>query len=174
MRTRTRVAAVGAAIAVLTVGVAPLISGAADHLETPLAKANHSLDITDIYAFDGANSKKTVLVMNVNPLAGVVSGTAFSTSGEHRFNIDTNGDSVADDVYAVTFGAPGHGGKQPLTLWKNGARVLDGKTGNANNGGGAKLYAGIKDDPFFFDLASFRRWRDPDGDGAFTYTGPPD
>jgi hypothetical protein len=45
-------------------------------------------------------------------------------------------------------------------------------TGNANVGGGAKLYAGIKDDPFYFDLASFLRWRDPDGDGDYTYTGP--
>lgn len=172
MRTTTKVASVGAAIAILTVGAAPLISGAADHLEAPLAKANHSLDITDIYAFDGASSKKTVLVLNVNPLAGVVSGTEFSTAGEYHFNIDTNGDAVADDVYTVTFGEPGHGGKQPLALWKDGDRILDGMTGNANVGGGAKLYAGVMDDPFFFDLASFRRWRDPDGDGAYTYTGP--
>jgi hypothetical protein len=172
MRTRSKVAAVGAAIAILTVGVAPLISGAADHLEAPLAKANHDLDITDIYAFDGDNSRKTVLVLNVNPFAGAMSGTHFSTSGEYRLNIDKNGDFVADDVYAVTFRNGGPGGKQLLTLWKNGAKVLDGKTGNANNGGGAKVYAGLKDDPFFFDLISFRAWRDPDGDGAFTYTGP--
>lgn len=172
MRTRTKVAAVGAAIAVLTVGVAPLISGAADHLEAPLAKANHDLDITDIYAFDGANSKNTVLVLNVNPLAGVASGTEFSTDGEYRLNIDKTGDAVADDVYTVTFGTDAPDGKQSLSLWKNGTAVLSGKTGNANAGAGAKLYAGVKDDPFFFDLASFRRWRDPDGNGVFTYTGP--
>jgi hypothetical protein len=171
MRTRTKVGAVGAAIAVLTVGVAPLISGAADHLEAPLAKAHHDLDITDVYAFNGANSKNTVLVLNVNPLAGVASGTEFSTDGHYNLNIDKTGDAVADDVYTVTFGADAPDGKQSLTLWKNGNRVLSGKTGNANVGGGAKLYAGLKDDPFFFDLASFRRWRDPDGDGAFTYTG---
>ena len=90
----------------------------------------------------------------------------------YRFNIDRNGDAVADDVYTVTFGAANaSNGKQALTLKKDGTTVLTGKTGNANNGGGAKLYAGVKDDPFFFDLASFIRWRDPDGDGAFTYTG---
>jgi hypothetical protein len=38
--------------------------------------------------------------------------------------------------------------------------------------GGGRVFAGPRDDPFFFDLASFIRWRDPDGDGAFTYTGP--
>ena len=172
MRTRTKAAAIGAAIAVLTVGVAPMLSGAADHLEAPLAVANHSLDITDIYAFDGANSKKTVLVMDVNPLVGPVSGRTFSTTGEYRFNIDRDGDYVADDIYTVKFASGGPGGKQLLTLWKNGNVVLNGKTGNANNGGGAKLYAGVRDDPFFFDLASFKHWRDPDGVGPFTYDGP--
>ena len=172
MRTSRKVLAVGAAMAVLSATAAPLLVGAADHLESPNAKANHALDITDIYAFDGANSKNTVLVMNVNPLAGVVSGTKFATDGTYRFNIDRTGDEVADDVYTVTFGAvDASNGKQPLTLKKDGTTVLTGKTGNANNGGGAKLYAGLKDDPFFFDLASFIRWRDPDGDGAFTYTG---
>ncbi|HZM72188.1 MAG TPA: DUF4331 family protein [Candidatus Polarisedimenticolia bacterium] len=173
MRTRTKVAAVGAAIAVLTVGVAPLISGAADHLEAPLAKAHHDLDITDIYAFDGANSKNTVLVIDVNPFAGTATntGTKFSTDGEYRFNVDTDGDYAADDIYTVTFGSNAPDGKQSLTLWKNGSAVVSGKTGNASIGGGAKVYAGLRDDPFFFDLVSFRAWRDPDGDGAFTYTG---
>ena len=173
MRTIRNLLALGAAMAVLSAGAAPLLVGAADHLESPNAKANHALDITDIYAFDAATSARTVLVMNVNPLAGVVSGTSFATNGSYRFNIDRTGDAVADDVYTVTFGARNAANKkQPLTLKKDGATVLTGTTGNANVGGGAKLYAGIKDDPFFFDLASFIRWRDPDGDGAFTYTGP--
>jgi hypothetical protein len=162
----------GAAAVVLTVGASPMLSNAADHLEAPLAKANHALDITDIYAFDAANSKNTVLVVDVNPLAGVVSGKKFDTDGTYDLNIDKNGDYVADAVYRVTFGSSAPDGKQSLTLKRNGATILTGKTSNANAGGGAKLYAGVRDDPFFFDLTSFMRWRDPDGDGAFTYTGP--
>jgi hypothetical protein len=172
MRTSRNLLALGAAMAVLGAGAAPILVGAADHLESPNAKANHALDITDIYAFDGANSARTVLVMNVNPLAGVVSGKKFATDGTYRFNIDRNGDDVADDVYVATFGAANAStGKQSVKLKKNGTTVLTGTTGNAVVGGGAKLYAGVKDDPFFFDLTSFLRWRDPDGDGAFTYTG---
>jgi Domain of unknown function (DUF4331) len=171
MLSKSKITAAGAALLVLTVGAAPFIASGADHLESPNAKANHALDITDIYAFDAANSKKTVLVLNVNPLAGVVSGTKFATDASYRFNIDRNGDFKADDVYKVTFGAS-HNGKQPLTLRKDGHILLRGKTGNANVDDGVKLYAGVKDDPFFFDLASFLRWRDPDGDGAYTYTGP--
>jgi len=171
MRTRT-LATFGTALVVLTVGAAPFLTSAADHLEAPLAVANGDLDITDVYAFDGANRKKTVLVMNVNPFAGAVSGTQFATDAEYRFNIDRTGGPAAEDVYTVTFGDDAPDGKQSLDLWKDGMLVLSGKTGNANVGGGAKLYAGVKDDPFFFDLVSFRRWRDPDGDGAYTYTGP--
>jgi len=172
MPTKRRWAALGAAVVILTIGVAPYLSSAADHLDSPNAKANHALDITDVYAFDGANSAKTVLVMDVNPLAGIVSGTHFATGASYRFNVDRTGDFVADDVYTVTFANGGPGGKQTLTLKKNGTIVLTGMTGNTSVGGGAKLYAGIKDDPFFFDLASFFRWRDPNGDGVYTYTGP--
>jgi hypothetical protein len=172
MLSKSKITTAGAALVVLTIGAAPFLASGADHLESPNAKANHALDVTDIYAFDGSNPGMTVLVANVNPLAGVVSGTKFATDGEYRLNVDRNGDFVADDVYTVTFGSAARGSKQPLTLRKDGGVVLTGTTGNANVGGGAKLYAGVKDDPFFFDLASFIRWRDPDGDGAFTYTGP--
>jgi Domain of unknown function (DUF4331) len=168
---KARLTTAAAALVVLTVGAAPFLASGADHLESPNAKANHALDITDIYAFDAASSKKTVLVLNVNPLAGVVSGKRFATDASYRFNIDRNGDFRADDVYKVTFGES-HDGKQSLTLRKDGDTILRGRTGQANVDDGVKLYAGVKDDPFFFDLASFLRWRDPDGDGTYTYTGP--
>jgi len=170
MRTRT-LATFGTALVVLTIGAAPFLTSAADHLEAPLAVANGDLDITDVYAFDGANRKNTVLVLNVNPFAGAVSGTDFATDAEYRFNIDTGGSPAAEDVYRVTFRDNAPDGKQSLDLWKNGQLVLSGKTGNANVGGGAKLYAGVKDDPFFFDLVSFRLWRDPDGVDPYTYDG---
>lgn len=170
MRTFNKLATLGAAITVLTIGAAPLFTSAADHLEAPLAAANRSLDITDIYAFDGSNSKKTVLVIDVNPFAGVANGTTFSTTGSYYFNVDKNGDYVADDVYKVAFDVGAPDSKQSLTLWKNGETLLTGMTGNANNGGGARLYAGVNDDPFFFDLVSFKHWRDPNNDGTFCLT----
>jgi hypothetical protein len=173
MSTKTRLAAIGAAAVVVAVGAAPFVAHGADHLDSPSAKANHALDITDIYAFDGANSRNTVLVMDVNPLAGVVSGTKFATDATYNLNIDRNGDSVADDVYSLTFGAPnGANGKQAVSLSKNGTPLAAGSSGNAINGGGAKLFTGVRDDPFYFDLTSFLRWRDPNGDGTYTYTGP--
>lgn len=172
MLSKARLTTAALAMVVLTVGAAPFLASGADHLESPNAKANTALDITDIYAFDAANASKTVLVVNVNPLAGVVSGTKFATNGEYRINVDKTGDAVADDVYRITFANGGPDGKQTVTLRRNGSTLLRGTTGNTSNAGGAKLFAGVRDDPFFFDLASFLRWRDPDGDGAYTYTGP--
>ncbi len=156
------IAAVGAAIVLLTIGAAPFFTSAADHLDAPIVKTEHALDITDIYAFDGANSRNTVLVMDVAPLAGVVSGTEFSTTGTYRFNLDTNGDFVADAIYNVTFGAPGgRDHKQSVTVRRNGTVIASGFTGNAvQTTGGGKLFAGAKDDPFFFDLAGYLKLKD--------------
>jgi hypothetical protein len=154
-------AAAGTALIVLTLGAAPFLASAADHLDAPIVKNNHALDITDIYAFDGANSRNTVLVLDVAPLAGVLSGTQFSTSGSYRMNLDTNGDYVADTVYTTTFSAGGRDHKQAVTVKRNGTTIAAGYTGNAImvNGGG-KVYAGKRDDPFFFDLAGYNQLKD--------------
>src|SRR4249919_692976 len=112
MRKPLALATIGTAVVVLTFGAAPLLTSAADHLDAPALKneTDHPLDITDIYAFDGRNSAKTVLVMDVNPLAGVVSGTRFSTKGVYRFNLSPGGSPDADlndakdRVYKVRFG----------------------------------------------------------------------
>lgn len=161
MRPKT-FAALGTALVVLTLGAAPFLTSAADHLDSPIVKNNHALDITDIYAFDAANSRNTVLVEDVAPLAGVLSGTQFSTSGSYRFNLDTSGGTTADSVYTFTFGAPGgRDHKQPLTLWRNGTALASGYTGNAVQiPGGGRLYAGLRDDPFFFDLAGYNQLKD--------------
>lgn len=161
MRPRT-FAALGTALVVLALGAAPFLTSAADHLDSPIVKLNHALDITDIYAFDGANSKNTVVAMDVAPLAGVLSGTEFSTLGSYRFNLDTSGDFVADTVYQLTFGAPGgRDHKQPLWLRRNGTVIATGYTGNTVQiPGGGKLYAGLRDDPFFFDLAGYNKLKD--------------
>ena len=154
-------AAAGTALVVLTLGAAPFLASAADHLDAPIVKNNHALDITDIYAFDGASSRNTVLVVDVAPLAGVVSGTQFSTSGSYRMNLDTSGDFVADTVYTTTFSAGGRDHKQAVTLKRNGTTIATGYTGNTIQvAGGGKLYAGKRDDPFFFDLAGFNQLKD--------------
>jgi hypothetical protein len=161
----SRPVAIGLVALVLTVGPAGLIVGAADHLDAPgLTPPGGDLrtDITDIYAFQSpANSSDAVLIMDVNPAAGVFGGTTFKAGAYYEMKLDTNGDAKEDTTYRVTFGAPGGGGVQSVKVMKlpasgGGTVIGTGSTGSTIwlNGGG-KLIAGLYDDPFFFDLAAF-------------------
>jgi len=148
-------------IAALAVAVSatPAAFGA-DHLDAPLASEDGRVDINDLYAFQSPNNpSNTVLIMTVNPFAGVLSPTTFAEEVEYGFNIDTNGDALADIEYVSRFYSP-VGGTQEVLFERhdsNGVFLLgQGNTGgafNTNNGG--QMIADVFDDPFFFDLAGF-------------------
>lgn len=131
---------------------------AADHLDSPSVQSNHSLDINDLYAFQSTtNSNNIVLVMTVNPLAGVLSGTAFSSAGTYEFGIDNNGDAMPDKTFTVYFSAPKKGVQNILVLRGNGSILASGKTEQTFSiAGGGQMRAGVFDDPFFFDLNGFQ------------------
>ena len=130
---------------------------AADHLDAPLVEGNGHLDINDLYAFQSpTNADNTVLIMTVNPFAGVVSDTEFGTAEiEYEFMIDNNADAIADVIYGATFFAS-PGGGQNFIVTKDEASLGFGPTGiELPLIGGGKAQAGVFDDPFFFDLAGF-------------------
>jgi hypothetical protein len=139
MRKPLALAMVGTAVVVLTFGAAPMLTSAADHLDAPALKneTDHPLDITDIYAFDARNSAKTVLVMDVNPLAGVVSGTRFST---RRLSLqlsrgatpDADLNDAKDRVTGPVRSGQRHR-RQPLWVYRNGKLIGTGKTGRTND-----------------------------------------
>jgi hypothetical protein len=165
-------AALLVAAALLTSRSAPGAAGAADHLDAPgLTPPGGDLraDITDVYAFRAA-SGRTVLVMNVNGLTKPGKQANFATGApsvaatrrvSYNLRVDNNGDAKEDVVLSLTFGTPAGNGVQGLTLRRNGAVFLEGSTspfgkvtvnkGSAN----ARVYAGMRDDPFFFDLDGF-------------------
>lgn len=144
----------------------------ADHGDAPLAKANHAEDLADVYAFAGSGTD-VVLVMTVNPLTMPGDTPAFDSAGLYQFRIDNNGDAVPDVTYNVTFGAAASDGTQTVSvkaatgaladsLTNGGTDVISGKTTAAtaspvvNTKGSVKLFAGLRDDPFFFDLNAFK------------------
>ena len=137
---------------------------AADHLDAPLLRtdANAAADITDLYAFQSpANPNNTVLIMAVNPLAGLMnpfgstSGTTFGSDLLYEFKIDNDGDAAADITYATTFAAP-VSGSQAFTVTRNGSAYAGGLTGGpAATTGSSQVTAGLFDDPFFFDFFGF-------------------
>jgi hypothetical protein len=165
MSTKSRLAALGAAAVILTVGAAPFLANAADHLDAPslgslsAGSLQGDRDINDVYAFDGANAARTVLAMTVSPAAGLLGPLAFGSNVRYMLNIDNDGDNRPDVRYTARFGGPGSGPgpKQTVTLFRNGSQVGAGSTGNTVTfAGGGKLYAGLRSDPFFFDLLGFR------------------
>jgi hypothetical protein len=179
MHRNRRLLALGAAMVVLTIGAAPFLTAASDHLDAPALGgvddgagniAPHSehgnRDLADLYVFQGQNHANTVLAMTSNPAINLFGGK-FGSNVRYVFNIDRNGDAIVGVAYAVTFDN-GKAGHQRYTVRRytypnsltltNGTVIGTGST--AGNGttplvGGGWAFAGVRSDPFFFDLAGF-------------------
>ena len=156
--------------ATLAFAAAPAVAPAADHLDSPSVEADGRLDINDIYAYQSPNdSDNTVLIMTVNPAAGMLSPTTLNPRGVYELNIDNDGDAVADVTYQFLFGRARGDRPQSVVALRNGRRVARGRTGQELNvAGGGTLTVDVFDDPFFFDLDGFNRFKD--GEGGFDGT----
>ena len=177
--TSRKLAAFGAAVVALTIGVAPILTNAADHLDAPALGgtvvngqiAPHSehgdRDINDVYVFRAPdNSNRTVIAMTVNPAINLFGGN-FGRNVRYIFNIDRNGDNKPDLAYVARFERSDKSGNQDYRVKKytgSHARDLeDGTTvawgesnkGNATTRNNLKVWAGVRSDPFFFDLTGF-------------------
>ena len=132
------------------------------------------LDLTDLYVFGKPGDDRTsILIMNVHPSfslepRGPTRSDPFAHEAIYEIKIDTNGDAIAEIAYRVRF-SPFEGGAQTATLrCARGALAagigdtgdmlmeeapvsLDG-TPHVTEGGGHRLFAGWRSDPFFFDV----------------------
>ncbi|MGP1674542.1 MAG: DUF4331 family protein [Candidatus Limnocylindrales bacterium] len=178
-----KVAAFGIAIVALTIGAAPILANAADHLDAPALGgtvvngqiAPHSehgdRDINDVYVFRAPdNARRTVLAMTTNPAINLFGGT-FGKKVRYVFNIDKNGDNKADLAYVVRFDRADDDddryAEQDYTIkryagsnarsFKHGTTVAWGESndGNAKTRNSLRAWAGVRSDPFFFDLTGF-------------------
>ena len=150
-------------------GSSPLMGS--DHLDAPFVTTDGRLDINDSYIFQSpADPSKSVMILTVNPAAGVFSPTTFNPAGVYEFKIDNNGDARADVTFSVTFGPPNSVGRQTFRVRRNRALVARGTTGlNARLRvrGGGTVRCGLFDDPFFFDLNGFNDGFQFTGDDFF-------
>ena len=147
---------------------------AADHNDAPAVKGQ-TTDITDLYVFQGESPGNLVFVGNTQGLLSP-SATLAAKFDPHtliQFKIDNDGDNIEDlviqaiyrdgkvDVYGPV--RPSHTGLRtkiekedvigsvPVTPY--GAKqpiVITGRDG-------IRLFAGPRDDPFFFDLNQFHK-----------------
>jgi Domain of unknown function (DUF4331) len=131
------------------------------HLDSPAARDDVRLDITDMYLFRG--ERGTVFVMNVNhSIAPMVTGKSlpagFHPEAQYDFQIDTDGDAVEDLTYRLTFGALDTAGSQPLELRRvTGVEaattvIAQGVTGQTiATADGLRLWSGRAGDPFWIE-----------------------
>jgi hypothetical protein len=159
----------GAAVA-LVIGSAAFRVGAADHLDAPTVRTDGRIDINDVYVFQGQDTSNTVLAMTIDPAAGLLSPTSFRPGAVYDFKVSTNGDAVADVAYRIKFGGLQGSGMQSLSVLRttgNNAAVGAGGSSighgtsyqNVALAGGGMLWAGLRDDPFFFDLDAFKDFK---------------
>lgn len=126
---------------------------AADHLDSPTVRTDPAADINDLFAFVNPNdSGELIVAATLIPLAGA--NTRFSDSVEYRFHID-NGIAGDETTIRCTFKKS----NQVFCTGNNGLAAR-GAVGSIVSGQHLRVFAGLRDDPFFFDLAAFNTTRD--------------
>jgi len=164
------------AVVVATVCASGVYLIAADHADAPAVTGKTS-DITDVYAFQSpSNSNNMVLVVNIQGiLAPSATGAAkFDPETMVEINIDnsTTKDNIEDLVIQTTFEngkVQVYGPAIPIqtgaksTLINQTTKVEGAITAYSATSpsiielNGMKVFAGPRDDPFFFDLAQFKK-----------------
>jgi len=161
-------------VLIVLVAIATTIGGfllASDHIDAPAVK-NQTTDITDLYVFNGSDTNNLVFIGNTQGLLAPTStaAAAFDPNTLIQFNIDNNGDNVEDLVIQAIYAngmmnfygpvVPSMTGTRsklegPITasvaVTAYGAASPTISTGSS----GIKVFAGPRDDPFFFDLNQY-------------------
>ena len=141
-----------------TLGVSNL-ARSADHLDAPATTADPTADIADVYSWmDGANQ---VFAMTVYPFAGAGdAGTpSFSDQVQYVFHTTSGASyptSGTETNIIAQFDATGK-----IQLWVGANEYVTGDasatSGLASADGKVKVFAGLRKDPFFFNLTGFKQ-----------------
>lgn len=166
-------------LVVLAIG---LISG--DHNDAP-AVMGTTADIADFYAFQAPDPNNLVLVMNIQGLipAGLPTDQAvFDENILMEFNIDLNNDLIEDvRIQAIRradtmyFFGPFQTSETGLestinTTLKQGVLISTKDEVYIGESNGMKMFAGPRDDPFFFDQTQYKAYLD--GNAAKGFNNP--
>ncbi|MEZ4364871.1 MAG: DUF4331 family protein [Kofleriaceae bacterium] len=141
----------------LCVAIGGSIAVGADHTDSSLLAmpANAAADINDVYAWTSADASKLNLVMTVQPFAAA--SATFSPNVQYAFHVTsqagygmaaTNVDVICEFASATSVqcwvGADGYVTGDPSAT-----------TGLTSADGKIKVFAGQRNDPFFFNLGGF-------------------
>ncbi len=144
------------------------LSRGSDHADTAENVNRIGADLTDVFAFPNpADATKVVLVMNAHGLIPAGQSPGFDNRVLYQFKIDVNGDYVEDLVIQFRFNGVGPNQRVimagPMKPFITGTTSIFGrpnpKKGTINETftplTGVSVFAGVRSDPFFFDLNQF-------------------
>ncbi|HEX3444695.1 MAG TPA: DUF4331 family protein [Chthoniobacterales bacterium] len=95
------------------------------HLDSPIAREDIRLDITDLYVFRGETG--TVFVIDVcHSIAGEIPAPGYHPEGMYEFKVDLNEDAIEELTYRITFDERDSFGRQRFVLRRiTGAEAVD-------------------------------------------------
>jgi hypothetical protein len=143
------------------------------------------LDLTDLFVFAAPdNPDRTVLVMDSNPFT---KGDGFHPDAVYRFNIDSDGDALADVAFSFTFSEFKDGrqtaaayyatGTEAQTREPRGDMLIEDTpvgfdaTAMPVQAGPCRLFIGKRSDPFFADAEGVLHWLVGGQAGDFEWSG---
>lgn len=148
-------------------------AAAADHADAPASALDPSADITDVFVFRKEPGKLVgVIAFGGAPVPRPrVDGPTgrFDPDVVFTYNIDTTGDARPEHQVSVRFGVNGAGatGVEIENLPGAGYRYVFGPVETVNTTpNGLRFFAGLRDDPFFFDFEGFRATLNSFGDAS--------
>jgi len=128
---------------------------AADHIDAPAAVAEPAADITDLFVWMSSDTTKLNLVMNVSPFA--TSDSAFSSAVQYVFHVNSSpgyGMAQTETLIVCQFLA-----SQQIECWAGDGGYVAGDAsdtaGITSADGSVRVFAGLRDDPFFMEFTGF-------------------
>src|SRR5499427_9836534 len=132
-------------------------SRSADHIDGPAASADPAADITDVFAWMSPDAQQVFLVMDL--VRNATTASQFSNSVQYVFHTTSRpsfGVPPSPEVTLIcTFNQA-----QIIQCWAGNEECVTGDAnivdGIVSDDGKLRVFAGLRNDPFFFNLAGFR------------------
>lgn len=141
------------------------ISRAADHRDWPGYQQDIASDITDVYSWMSADGSKVYLALDVQGAnTGALATTKFSDAVQYVIHVSSSsayGQAQTADSIICKFDT---GTPQNFQCWGPGASgaateyvkdAVGNTAGKTSTSGKMKVFAGVRDDPFFFNIRGF-------------------
>jgi len=145
------------AVAILATLLLSQSSRSADHIDSPGPTAEPTADITDVFAWMSPDARSVFLVMNL--VRDAQPTQRFSDSVQYVFHITSRasfGAAAGPEVAVIC----AFDKAQTIQCWAGNEAYVTGDASNPNGitsgDGKLRVFAGLRNDPFFFNLAGFR------------------